>query len=140
MKTQHQIFVISSLKTNKLFKVMILASVAFIPLACSSKSDSECKSLEEISKMSKNEGKKAISEMSEECFNSLCMERFNQIMSLEWSQEELQHWETLTKTLDGKMHILYGNKKQYQSSNGQKNLQQRYCQTVIISHKRSWTL
>ena len=53
MKTQHQIFVISSLKTNKLFKVIILASVAFIPLACSSKSDSECKSLEDISKMSK---------------------------------------------------------------------------------------
>ena len=53
MKTQHQIFVISSLKTNKLFKMMILASVAFIPLACSSKSDSECKSLEDISKMSK---------------------------------------------------------------------------------------
>ena len=74
MKTQHQIFVISSLKTNKLFKVMILASVAFIPLACSSKSNSECKSLEEISKMSKNEDMKAISEMSEECFNSLCME------------------------------------------------------------------
>lgn len=109
MKTQHQIFVISSLKTNKLFKMMILASVAFIPLACSSKSNSECKSLEEISKMSKNEDMKAISEMSEECFNSLCMERFKQIMSLEWSQEELQHWETLIKTLDGKMHILYGN-------------------------------
>lgn len=77
-------------------------------VSCSQNIDSECKSLAQLSQMTKKEEHKTVKAMSDDCFNTLCSERFSQIMALSWSQDELQHWQTIIDTLEGKMHIFYG--------------------------------
>lgn len=60
------------MKKTKLFLGLPLVTLTFVLISCSQNIDSECKSLAQLSQMTKKEEHKTVKAMSDDCFNTLC--------------------------------------------------------------------